>query len=282
MNEPLVCALMLTRNRQEMAYRAMEAFLDQTYSNLRLIVWNTGGPFSSHQIPCKGKNHDLIWIPDVDASACASITIGELRNCISKYASHSYAASWDRPEIFTHWDDDDISHPNRIAEQVALLQSSGADIVGYNQVLFWRKKFLGFEQLDVTMSGLFGGAPSTMKEYIQGPEITLDEAWLYTHKRNPIGSSLMYWRKTWEDRPFEALPTNSQSTGEETPFLRDRKVVAVKSIPSTPEYFEKPRLICRIHGSNTAHYDIEDQIKRGSTEWSRVPGWDEYCRKVMG
>ena len=42
-------------------------------------------------------------------------------------------------DILIHWDDDDYSHPNRIAEQVALLKSSGADVVGFSEMLSWRE-----------------------------------------------------------------------------------------------------------------------------------------------
>ena len=43
-------------------------------------------------------------------------------------------------DILVHLDDDDYSHPNRIAEQVVLLQSSGADCVGYREMLFWQNR----------------------------------------------------------------------------------------------------------------------------------------------
>ena len=66
-------------------------------------------------------------------------TIGtKLRN----FAGEANGPAW-MPEILIHWDDDDYSHPNRIAEQVALLQSSGADAtVGFREMLFWREDAL--------------------------------------------------------------------------------------------------------------------------------------------
>lgn len=259
MSGPLVLALMLTKDRHAMAQQAVECFKAQTYANKRLLVFDTGS------VPFVGPDFEFDWLRRQDGEEFGvgpeshAFSIGELRN-------HAIECMY--ADIIVHWDDDDISHPNRIAEQVALLQSSGADIVGYNQVLFWRCK----------------GYWNTNPVYAQKVEYE-KEAWLYTRQQSnyAIGSSLMYWRSVWTDRPFKALPTNSQSTGEETPFMRDRKVVAVSSNPiGYPDLGDYPRLICRIHGSNTAHYDIEEQIKRGSTEWSRVPGWDDYCRKVMG
>lgn len=284
MSGPLVLALMLTKDRHAMAQQAVECFKAQTYANKRLLVFDTGS------VPFVGPDFEFDWLRRQDGEEFGvgpeshAFSIGELRN-------HAIECMY--ADIIVHWDDDDLSHLNRITEQVALLQSSGADIVGYNQVLFWRQdsRHWGHGQqypagmVNCRCGNVFprtaGFCDKCQRHALEGG----GEAWLYTRNKvnYAIGSSLMYWRRVWTDRPFKALPTNSQSTGEETPFMRDRKVVAVSSNPiGYPDLGDYPRLICRIHGSNTAHYDIEEQIKRGSTEWSRVPGWDDYCRKVMG
>src|ERR1043166_1939763 len=57
-------------------------------------------------------------------------TIGAKRNALCEHANG---------DIIVHWDDDDWSHPNRIADQVSHLESSGKDVVGYRELLFWNE-----------------------------------------------------------------------------------------------------------------------------------------------
>ena len=160
-----------------------------------------------------------------------------------------------------HWDDDDYSHPNRIAEQVALMQSSGADCVGYREMLFWRE------------------TPQAIKDQYAG------EAWMYSNQKPgyALGTSLCYWRKTWERKPFAAT-----SKGEDLQFITGLKCVGRSSIegcaPGSIAEAE-PRMIARIHGSNTSTaYDprkMEAESRLANPLWRRVPEWDEHCRSVM-
>jgi hypothetical protein len=102
------------------------------------------------------------------------------------------------------------------------------------------------------------------------------EAWLYTAQdpRYCVGSSLCYWRSTWERKPFPAV-----THGEDTQWQTGLKRASVSSINGIHKQqpFEydppEPRLIATIHGGNTAlHIDEKAQ------EWRRVPEWDTYCR----
>ena len=149
-----------------------------------------------------------------------------------------------KPDILIHWDDDDWSHPNRIAEQVALLQASQCDVVGYNRVLFWRS----VEQ----------------------------QAWVYDNHdpRYCVGSSLAYWRRTWERKPFTAT-----SQGEDVAFITGLKSRGVDSIIEG-----QPRLIARIHEGNTStayNIGVMKAIERQGGEWKRAPEWVSYCRATM-
>ena len=171
------------------------------------------------------------------------------------------------PDILIHFDDDDWSHPERISEQVALLESSGADVVGYREMLLWR----------------------------EGP----GEAWIYSNPdpRYALGTSLCYWRKTWERKPFEAT-----SNGEDTKFITGLNCVGKSSFPGEPpetakrrglpdgstvmKYdIDEPRMIARIHAGNTSNQyaqnllDISNRVKGGP--WRRVPEWDAYTRSIM-
>ena len=156
MAEPLVCCIMLTRDRPAMARRAVECFRAQTYERASMICLDTGAG-------------DNVSVQHYHMPMWADRSIGALRN-----EANAMVGSAD---IIAHWDDDDWSHPHRLAEQVALLQASGADVVGYRDMLFWDQR-----------PGAFCGA------------------WLYSNpltRGYALGTSLMYWRKTWKRCPFD-------------------------------------------------------------------------------
>ncbi len=252
--EPTVCAIMLTRDRPEMAKRAVECWMAQTYENKRLLIIASG----ESNVYCPA----FLLYPNCDIYMQPSLngwTIGAIRN---------YANAKTGADILIHWDDDDWSHPHRISEQVALLQSSGADAVGYREMLFWKycKKW----------SDEFG---------------TPGEAWLYTNNdpRYIVGSSLCYWRTAWERQPFKDI-----MRGEDAEFWKGLKSVGVGSMRHTTacgatmpdanaaDYgpdLVSPRMICSIHGGNTCGYT--EATMTGSINWRRVPEWDSKLREVM-
>ena len=116
-NNPTVCAVMLTRDRPEMAARAIRAFRAQTYQNKSLLLVNSGKRLPFPEFP--------VHVNTMPAS------IGVLRNRANEFAKSA--------AVIIHWDDDDWSYPNRITEQVALLRLSGKECVGYREVLFWKE-----------------------------------------------------------------------------------------------------------------------------------------------
>lgn len=223
---PSVCCVMLTRDRPEMARQAVESFRRQTYADKHLLIYNTSNS-GKLDIGNDGR------VSEVLAGERRGATIGALRNLANGYAGQAM--------ILIHWDDDDLSHCERIADQVALLQASGADIVGYRECLFWRE-----------------------------PE----EAWIYANNnpRYAIGSSLCYWRQFWDKHPFQDLPAARGGTGEDHVFLRETNSIGVSGLGV------EPRLICRIHSANTADYAA---VVGKSTSWTRAPQWDDYCRNWM-
>lgn len=249
MTQPTVCAILLTADRPEMARRAVESFRSQTYPAKRLLILDSGvtqlgfdsvstahGEFYVAGFYVRGQRGPIVP------------TIGELRNMANRLRH------FDEPDIFVHFDDDDWSHPNRIAEQVALLQSSGADCVGYREMLFWQEK----------IPGKIGIEPGINQMERPG------EAWLYSNRdpRYCLGTSLCYWRKTWERKPFEAT-----SQGEDERFTTGLKCVGISTLPG-------PLMIARIHAGNTSNaYDPADMWK--ASEWKRVPEWDSHARLIM-
>jgi glycosyltransferase involved in cell wall biosynthesis len=229
---------MITRDRPEMAARAARRFEVQTYDNKRLLIWDS----SSDLEACVQLERGVI----VRVPAAPKSTIGALRNAANQF--------WNENEILIHWDDDDWSHPRRIEEQVALLQASGTECVGYREMLFWD-----------TRPGQFPAA------------------WLYHHDdtRYVLGTSMCYWRSAWERHPFEDCNnedfrwwiTNAQNCrGESAMFLNHDATRPLQQCPV------EPRMIATIHCSNTsrAYQKIAEGISR-----HRVPEWDEHCAKVM-
>lgn len=255
---------MLTQDRPELAKRAVECFRTQTYLNKALLVWDT----STEMNPAKRLNVGQ-FAPDIQHAFYGpqDYAIGALRNHAIQGGTSEVVCTvavnkelTGPADIIVHFDDDDWSHPKRIAEQVALLQSSGADVVGYNEMLFWRTR---------------------------GVEV--GEAWLYSGPttRQALGTSLCYWRKTWEARPFNPqLPRvgpGQKGGGEDWEFLRDRKIEAVSSLWRSrrwpDERIEMPRMIARIHGGNSSngYSNLEE-----SPNWKRVPQWDDKVREMLG
>lgn len=275
--QPTVCCVMLTRDRPELAAKAVECFRRQTYENKHLLAYNNGQEDLNF-----GSATDCVEYVDRSPLSCmGALTIGDMRNKAIRQVPGA--------QIIIHWDDDDWSHPNRIAEQVAFLQMSGADVVGYNQMLFWRSTGKCGE---IGSAKLFLDDAQISSGPIYGP--LPDEAWLYTAAAGltpALGTSLCYWRKTWERQPFNpALPKTGGGMSEETEFLRGLKCATTSALhcgnPATESGFDSPAMIARIHGANFGKYDIENQIARGSNAkhgegWARVPEWDRRVREIL-
>lgn len=257
---------MLVNGREAMVRRAVRAFQAQTYPRSRLLIYDTGPQ------PVFGV------YPEYHASILYhhmphAISIGALRNEAIEFAM--IGATPAELDIIIHFDSDDWSHPNRIAEQVALLQASGKEAVGYREMLFWKE-------------------PGPI-EMIDGSGWTVGAAWLYrsSNPRYCLGTSLCTWRRVWEQRPFPDLPKPGMKSSEDALWLmgqdvRDGKVVqvgapvdalGVDSLHSTADFglTDEPRMIASYHGGNTS-----TQIWTGpQSPWVRVPQWDEHCRRTM-
>ncbi len=265
MSNPSVCAIMLANGRPAMVERALKSFYAQTYPGAWLLVYDTSPE------PLKIEPPSGSTVIYVGAGPGLPSTIGRLRNEANNMG--------DAADILIHWDSDDWSHANRIAEQVELLQSSGKQCVGYRNMLFWRD----------------AQAIRMAEEHDQWT----GEAWLYTETAASycLGTSLCYWRKTWEARPFPDLPKVRGGKGEDTEWLRGVDALGVsmlggalanapmanertKDRPLGPNlgYGIAPRMIASIHGGNTStQYEHIAQ----SHNWLRAQLWDSYCRERM-
>lgn len=155
--------------------QAVRCFQDQTYPDLELIV--VADDRSAEDLLEGDGRVQLLVLPEV---------VGVKRN---------FACSHAAGEIIVHWDDDDYSHPNRIAFQVARLQESGKAVTGFGSMRFTdgRQSWL-YEE-----GGLFG-----------------------------LGTSLCYRRAWWLQNRFE--PWN---VGQDEDFVsRAIRAGVMDSVPA--------------------------------------------------
>lgn len=110
---PLVTCVCLTMTpaRLHMLPDALRSYRQQTYSPRELVVVNDGAPLRSQADDVR-----VVNLPDRGWQW----SIGEKRNIGIRAARGDYIATWD---------DDDVSLPTRLAEQVEAALSRGADSV---------------------------------------------------------------------------------------------------------------------------------------------------------
>lgn len=245
MTPPRVLCVMLAAGRQEMVERAVRCYLAQSYDNKALAILDNGPePLT---LPLPGPSTFITRLDQSDRKR----SIGELRNIANATASLFQA------EVIAHFDSDDFSHSERISEQVMMLMETGADAVGYSEMLFWDTKTTHKEVWKRNEPGQV----VTYLEPIDGV------AWLYSSP-NPnacLGTSLMYKRATWERHPFP-----HKHHGEDTQWCLKLKTRAASAGVAIP------RMIASIHGENTC-----SEIKPGAKEWRRVAEYDQVCREAM-
>lgn len=164
--------LVLTRNRRPWLPYALQCAQYQTYPNTEILVISSGDDVSD-LIPPGVRHLHLSGNP----------LIGAKRNT---------GASESRGEVVAHFDDDDFSHPGRLADQVGRLVESGMPVTGYRSMRFTDgEKWWQYE----------------------GP--SADYA---------LGTSLVYRREFWAKHPFPAI-----KVGEDNAFVskaRERSAIA--------------------------------------------------------
>lgn len=196
-HQPFVYCITLTCDRPEMLKRAVACFEAQTYKNKQLVIWDSG---IAH--PYEGSSFNIrtkIW----HCGGHDAKSIGSLRND---------AISFGHLDLIAHFDDDDWSAPTRLADQVAFLASSGAQVTGY-----WNMPFY---------------------------DVMRDRVLVYDSK-NPkyaLGTSLMYQREFWKQHPFP------DQTPEDTTWQNaHRSVVSQSAIRDGV-----PLMIQTVHGGNAS------------------------------
>lgn len=239
---PHVTCVCLTADRQKMTDRSVASFLAQTYPNKSLLIVDTGKP----RYELSSFHRDVLIIRRENMNG--SGTIGTLRN----FANGMLKTS----EIIAHWDSDDWSHPLRLAWQVNALKSNEAlDAVGYRSMLFYDSR------------------PGRIRAE-EAPPVASEEtgqSWLYTSDKPgyALGTSLIYWRRTWEAHPFR----------EDVKFGEDNEWIKGVNLLSDEGFFkDEPAMIAEMHGANlTDHSDVIGN----SPNWARVPQWDKSLAERM-
>jgi glycosyltransferase involved in cell wall biosynthesis len=170
---------MPTWNRAAYIGLAIDSFLSQNYENKELVIVDNGNDGTESLIP---KNRAIRYIKLPGGRR----PTGEMRNRCCEAA---------RGEVIIHFDSDDWSAADRIAEQVARLGESGKQITGYGQINFYDER--------------------DGKAYQFIPEL----------KSYMMGTSLCYWREWWERGKFESV----LSIGEDWRFVQRDLSQAIRS-----------------------------------------------------
>jgi hypothetical protein len=169
MSGPTVCCLLLTADRQRFTDRAVLCFLEQTYLDAHLLIYDTGVvPYEQYM------GHPSITV--VYNPSSLGRKIGALRN---------EAIDMVNADIIMHWDSDDWSAPRRVRNQLGLLLDCDA-VHGFHNLLFLdtrrQPERWAWEYDYMKLHGTRGRA-------------------------HVVGSSLAYWRDTWKRTPFSESVT---------------------------------------------------------------------------
>lgn len=106
---------------------AIECFMRQNYAApLELVVVDDNDP--GHTIEHVLPTADTEGQDAISYLQCERTSVGSLRNIGSQVA---------RGEVLISWDEDDWSHPDRVASQVERLRTSGKAVTGWHSILFY-------------------------------------------------------------------------------------------------------------------------------------------------
>jgi glycosyltransferase involved in cell wall biosynthesis len=164
-----VSCIMPTADRLDFLPSAIAGFLDLRYDDAELVVVDDGDEPAGHLMP----DDPRVRYIRLDRRH----PLGAKRNVAVEAAVG---------EVIVHLDDDDWSHPDRLAVQVDTLSRGDAEVCGLARQLWWDPRRAA--------------------------------AWRYTCPplRRPwvAGNTLAYWREAWRRSPFPAV-----HLGEDTAFV---------------------------------------------------------------
>ena len=106
----LVTCVMVTRDRPQLARRAIQCFLSQSYTPRELLIVNDGDISYCDVIPDELPVD--VTITELHIETEENNTLGELRNLALDQAHGEFVAQWD---------DDEWYHPERLAIQISAI-----------------------------------------------------------------------------------------------------------------------------------------------------------------
>ena len=208
MSDPLICCIMPTSDRVGHSQPSIKRFRTQEYQNCYLVVIDSG---KDDVLKHYGRGIHI---------RCEKRSVGEMRNT-------GLIAAWTFtegiPHYIAHFDDDDISAPNRLSCQLAHIQKTGKLVTGFYDCPMYDAKH--------------------------------DKVWIYENPRHSpyaVGCSLFYKREAWEKHKFP------DRTPEDNLW---RNAVGGENIESRSVWENgKPLMIQVIHGGNASASIVRSSV----------------------
>jgi len=120
-NLPLITCVMVTKGRPSLIKKSISCFNQQTYSNKNLLIVSQGDKQTNEEIKSLLPKNGIFF------STTPKLSLGAMRNLSVELANG---------EIVCQWDDDDLSHPERLMTQYKELISSDHHVASmYTQFL---------------------------------------------------------------------------------------------------------------------------------------------------
>jgi len=232
----LVSCVMVTANRPRLVPVAVRCFLDQTYADRELVVIDDGDVSIREYLPSDSRIRYFRARRGPDGEA---LSIGRLRNIGADMANGDYIA---------HWDDDDLSDPIRIHEQMSrAFPDNNLDLVAYNRLAFLHERTGRVWEFDYANFGC-----------------------------GCFGTSLFYRKTLWRELRFN----EGKLAGEDVDFVNRFRALtgsdATVVSANEPLYQGLPMMAARIHGASTSPH-----IFRGE-RWTQLAEDNELALSVAG
>ena len=198
---PLISCMMVTRERFLLARQAIQCFMHQTYPNKELVIVDDekDSQLKAWVLALNDAKIKYVHLPDEKKS------LGFLRNLAVQTATGDYVAQWD---------DDDISHPQRLAWQMTAMFTADTQVSFLHRQMLWfpEKMFLGIshhflaENTILCKKDLLPSYPELRKgedtpvchELVEKYKVLLCDrplAYMYTFQSS----------NTWDQKHFERL-----------------------------------------------------------------------------
>jgi len=122
MIEPLISCLMVSRGALYPAAHAIACYQRQSYPRRELVILSTAEDDPVARFVCDTGD------PTIRHIATPPATLGEMRNAAIAHA---------RGDLIATWDDDDLHHRDRLARQLAAMESNDVKACFLQRVLLW-------------------------------------------------------------------------------------------------------------------------------------------------